>query len=106
MPQLSLPRRCIPDCLIDIGQCLFPWKRVAGKDQIEIDGEARHIAHKKVDGCSTLQGEDAINKDYGRDLCQQPYRVEINLVHGLSTSRPSAERQPRAVRCRSAVPKD
>ena len=93
MPQLSLPRRCIPDCLIDTGQRLFPWKRVVGKDQIEIDGEARHIAHKKVDDCTALEGEDAIRKNYGRGPCQQPYCVEINLVHGLSISRSSAERE-------------
>lgn len=47
-------------------------------------------AHK--DGHAALECEDAIRKDYGRDLCQQSYRVEIDLVHGLSTSRPSAER--------------
>jgi hypothetical protein len=29
-----------------------------------------------------------------RDLCQQPYRVEINLVHGLSPSRPQRSETP------------
>src|ERR1039457_5393258 len=83
--------RSVPDCFVDACQRLFPWKRVVGKDQIEIDGEARHIAHKKIDGRAALECEDSIRKDYGRDLRQQPSRVEVDLVHGLSTSRPSAE---------------
>lgn len=65
---------------------------MVGEHQVQINGQTRHIAHEQVDRRSALQRERVIHKHQRRDLCQQARSVEIGLVHGLSTNRPSADR--------------
>ena len=76
---------------MDACQRLFARNAVVGEDQIQIDRQARHVADEQVDGGATLERERAVRENERRDLDEQARRVEIDLVHGLSTSRPSAE---------------
>lgn len=84
--------RRLPDGLIDPLQRLVARRPVVGKHQVQINGQTRHIAHEQVDRGSALQRERVIHKHQRRDLCQQARGIEIGLVHGLSTNRPSADR--------------
>jgi hypothetical protein len=40
-----------------------PTQTVVGKNQIEIDRQARHVSQEKIDCCSAFQGESASTED-------------------------------------------
>ena len=53
---------------------------------------SRHAGCREIDRRAALECEGVVHKDERRDSRQQSGSVEIGSVHGLSTSRPSAER--------------
>ena len=65
---------------------------IIGKHQVEIDGQARHVPNEQVDGRAALERECVVGEYQRCHLGQQTRRVEIGLVHGFSTSRPSPDR--------------
>ena len=89
---LLQPDSGLPDGIADDCESLVTRPPVVGKDQIEIDRQARHVAHEQIDRRTTLQCEGAVHEHQRRHLRQQTRGIKISLVHGLSTSRPSADR--------------
>jgi len=68
------------------------WRRMVGKDEVEIDRETRHVAHEQVDRRATLQREGVILEHQRCNLRQQTRSIEIDRIHDLSTRRPLANR--------------
>ncbi len=83
--------RCLPHGVIDPFQCLLARLRVIRKDHIKVDRQTRHVTHKKIDRRAALQREGVIREHQWSDLHQHPCSIEVGLVHGFSTSRPSAD---------------
>ena len=53
------------------------------ENEIEIDGEARHVPEEQVDRCAALQREDPALEHDRRNLGQQPGGSEVGGVHAL-----------------------
>lgn len=79
-------RRC------DLLQCLFARQGMVGEDQIEIDGQAGHVAYEKIDGRAALEGKYVALEHERGNLRHYSRGIEIDLIHGLSTIRPFVER--------------
>ena len=82
--------------LADASEGSITWQAVIRKDQVEIDRQPRHVADEQVDRGAALERERVVDEDERRDLGEQPRRVEVDLVHGLSTNNPSADRETQA----------
>src|SRR5690606_2651936 len=82
----------LADGIIDPPQGFVAGQPMVWENQIEIDRQSRHIAHEEIDRRAALECEGVGHQDERRDSRQQSGSVEIGSVHGLSTSRPSAER--------------
>lgn len=81
-----------PDGLIDMSQRLIARQAVVGKYEIQIDRQPRHVADEQIDRGTAFEREGAIHKYERGNLGQQACGIKVGLVHGLSTSKPSAER--------------
>lgn len=55
-------------------------------DQVDIDGKAREVPDKEVDGRPALQGKDDLPIDQGQSPQKQLRLAEINIVHHWDTS--------------------
>ncbi len=90
---LLQPLGSLPNSLVDARQRLATRQRVIGKDQIEIDRQARHVAHEQVDrGCHPSTRTCRPTNTSGATCVSRARSIEIGLVHGLSTKRPTVER--------------
>src|SRR5665213_974650 len=84
--------RRLTDRVTDARERRFARHAMVDEDQVEVDRQPWHIADEEIDGGTALQREVAAGEHHRRHLYQHPRRVEIDLVHGFSTSSPSAER--------------
>src|SRR5690348_2038042 len=80
------------DSIVDALECLLTRQCMVGKHEVEIYRESRHVAHEEVYGRAALEREGILDEDERRDPRQQSGSLEIDLIHGLSTRRPSPER--------------
>lgn len=71
--------------------CAISGEIQAAARDAEIDGKARHLAHKEIDRRAALQGEGVIHEYQWCDLGQQPRGLEVCGRHGFSTSNPSGD---------------
>lgn len=86
----------LPDGLVDASQSFITRQAVIGGHQIKIDRKAWHVTDEQIDRRATFKGKRVVHKNERCDLGQQACGIKIRLVHGLSTSSPSAERDTQA----------
>jgi len=65
---------------------------VVAKREIEVDRQARHVAHEEIDCRAALESKGVVMEDSRRDAHEEPRSIEILRRHGLSTKSPSGER--------------
>src|SRR6185437_3431361 len=74
-------------------ECPFAGQVVVYENEIEVDRQPRHIANEEIDRCPSLKRKGLAGEDEGSHLGKQASSVEVDLVHALSTNRPSADRE-------------
>src|ERR1700733_166340 len=82
----------LSECRLDVRKRFVTRQRVIGENQIKVYREARHVAYEQVDRRAALQREGIVHEHQRCDLRQQACGVEIDLIHLLRTSKPSADR--------------
>jgi hypothetical protein len=86
------PERCggLAERGLDGAERRFTRQGVVRQHQVQVDRQARHVPHEKIDGRATLERKGFIGKDKGGDLRQQARGLEVDVVHDLRTSKPSS----------------
>lgn len=79
----------LTDRLVDAVERVLARNAVIGKYEIDVDRQARQVAHEQIDGGPAFKGERVVDEHQRRDARQQPGALEIGRVHGFKTrSRP------------------